>query len=617
MWRSADSGAAWQRVLSGIQAWAVTPMTSGGYAALGVVPGPDAPGLTPGVSQPELATSADGVSWHMTRVPEPSAQALFGYGYRFVLSGAGPGSAGVAVPDPGAIRGMAPAYRTADGGRSWAPISLAVPGASGAQGTNGAEGGVAMLPDGRTVFVTAPGQGTGCAGAVYESRDGGGTWALLSGSCQQYPWQDVQFTSRLDGFAVGGLTPKFGGGQVVEATTDGGLAWRVLYRTGSSAAGFLRIDMPAAGQGGSGQGWAVACGCTAGQNGPCPGLVYVTTDGGAQWRVTGQLALSATGLGGGSAVAVGPWVAAVTGDGGRTWTAQTRPEKTQTSAFAGAGGYQFWSTSLGADTSADGGERWAPVPAFPASLAAQATGLSHRQAAAPSELFGYDEGSSQAWASGDGGQTWTASTVPGGAASPVLAAGLGSGGTAYAVSGPGADCLSSAQLKKVHKLKPGWTPPSRASVLYASSDAGARWNASGLALPFGVQIGAAMAASGSRIAIIDACGQLELSSDAVQHWSGQSLGTAPVCTVSMLGGQVWLYCLTGDATWSLHSADGGATWVAYRLPAPASQAPGIFLTGAGSAVMPIGGALWRTSDGGQTWVQSWVCHRTRRTIQHA
>jgi hypothetical protein len=612
IWRSADSGATWRRVLSGIQAWSVTAMTGGGYAVLGVVPGPDAPGLTPGVSPPELATSADGAGWHMAEVAGPPAQALFGYGYRLVLSGTGRASAGVAVPDPGAMMaGASPAYRTADGGRTWTPVWLAVPGASGAPGPDRWEGGVAMLPDGRTIFATAPGPGTKCAGAVYESRDGGATWALLSGSCQPYPLQDVQFTSRPDGFAAGGLTPKFGGGQVVEATTDGGLTWRVLYRAGSSAArpvtGFLRIDMTA-GQGDSEQGWAVAGGCTGGQNGPCPGPVYVTTDGGTHWRATGQLALSAAGLGGGSAVAVGPWFAGVTSDGGRTWTERTRPETTQTQAFAGAGSYQFWSTSAGTYTSADGGQQWAPVPAFPAPLSAQASGLLW-QAAPPTALFGYDDGGGQAWASGDGGRTWTASTVPGGAASPALAAALGGGGTAYAVSGPGADCLSPAQLKKVRKLKPGWTPPSGAPVLYASADGGARWNPSGLVLPFGVQLGAAMAASGSQIAIIDACGRLELSSDAGEHWSGQSLGTAPICAVSMLGSQVWLYCQTGGATWSLRSADGGATWLAYRLPAPADQAPGIFLTGPGSAVMPIGGALWRTSNGGNTWAESWTLPR--------
>jgi photosystem II stability/assembly factor-like uncharacterized protein len=616
IWRSADSGATWQRVVSGIQAWSVSAMSGGGYAALGVVPGPNAPGLTMGVSQPELATSADGVSWQVTKVPEPSAQALFGYGYRFVLSGTGPASVGVAVPDLGAMMtGVTPGYRTADGGRHWTLLPLAVPGASGANGSDAAEGGIAMLPDGRTVFVTGEGQGAGCGGAVYESRDGGATWALLSGSCQRYPLQDVQFTSALDGFAAGGLTPKFGGGQVVEATTDGGLTWRVLYRTGSSATppttGFLRVDMTA-GQGGSGQGWAVAGGCTGGQNGPCPGAVYVTTDGGTQWRVTGQLALSVAALGAGSAVAVDPLFTGITGNGGRTWTEQTRPETTQTLAFAGADGYQFWSTSLSTDTSADGGEQWAPLPALPAPLDAQASSLTW-QAAPPSALFGYDEGSSQAWASADGAATWTASTVPGSAANPVLAVALGGGGAAYAVTGPGTDCLSPAELKKVQKLKPGWTPPSGASVLYASSDAGARWNAAGLVIPFGVQIGAAMAASSSQIAIIDACGRLELSKDAGQRWSAQSLGNAPICAVSMLGSQVWLYCQIVDqtvvTTWSLYSADRGATWLAYRLPAPADQALGIFLTGAGSAVMPIGGALWRTSDGGKSWTEEWIAPR--------
>jgi photosystem II stability/assembly factor-like uncharacterized protein len=589
IWRSADSGATWRQVLPGVQAWSVAAVPGGGYAALG----------TQG-SKPQLATSADGVSWHLTTSPSPSSQGVFGYGYQVALSG----TVGVAVPDAGMFwPGFAPSYRTTDGGRQWAPLSL-----------KQAQGGLAMLPDGRTVFATAHGPGNSCEGAVYQSRDDGATWTLLTGSCQAYPLEAVQFTSDSDGFAVGGLTPKFGGGQVVEATTDGGQSWHVLYHQGtvsggSSTSGFFRIDMT-----GSGQGWAVSGGCTGGQNGPCGGTVYATTDGGTQWHMTGQKALAVAALGAGSAVAVDQGIAAATSDGGQTWTEQTRPEATATQAFAGSGGYQLWLTSLVSAVSTDSGQRWSPLAAFPASLIPLVPDLQW-QAGSPSALLGYEGGSGQAWASGDGGRTWTASTVPGGASSPVAAAALGGGGTAYAVSGPDAQCLSPAQVKKVQQLKPGWTPPSGASVLYASSDGGARWHGSGRVLPFGVQDFAGMAASGSRIAIIDTCGRLELSGDAGANWKSQALGSGVFCTVSMLGSQLWLDCQgvgqtsalgSTGANWSLHSADGGATWMAYRLPDQAASAPGIYATGADGAVMPVGGALWRTRDGGRTWAESWV-----------
>jgi photosystem II stability/assembly factor-like uncharacterized protein len=609
------------------------------------------------VSLPELATSSDGVSWHVAKLAEPAGQVSFGYGYRLLLTGTGAGAAGVAVPDPGEFfGGIQSGYRTTDGGRHWMPLALPRIGGSVA-----VSGGAAALPDGRAMFVTATGTaGSACAGSVYESRDGGASWARLAGSCQRYPLQDVQFTSDRDGFAVGGVTPKFGGGQVVEATTDGGASWHVLWYaksdvTGDGGAGtptgFLRIDMLGGGPSGNERGWAVAGGCTAGQNGPCPGGVYVTNDGGVRWQLTGQTAIAVAGLGGraagsgdggaagsggsgagsggssagsggsaagpggsatagfgGRAVAVTSRMAAVTSDGGRNWAEQTRPETTATQAFAGAGGSQLWFTTVSTVISGDGGEHWSPVPTFPAALAAQQAGLSWQ--AASSALLGYEAGGSQAWASGNGGRTWTVSTVPGGDSNPVLAAALGSGDTAYAVTGPGADCLSSQQVKKVQQVKPGWKPPSGASVLYASRDAGARWGGSGRVLPFGVQMLGAMAASGTRIAIVDACGRLELSTDAGAHWTAQSLGKAPICTVSMLGTEVWLQCM-GDVgvVYSLHSADGGATWLNYRLPAFADQSPGIFATGTDSAVLPIGGALWRTTDGGKSWVETWPLER--------
>jgi photosystem II stability/assembly factor-like uncharacterized protein len=618
IWRSADSGMTWHRVLSGIQAWSVTRVSGGGFAALGVTPGPNAPGLTAGVTLPELATSANGVSWQLARVPEPTDRSLpegslFGYGYRLLLGGTGAGATGVAVPDPGALwAGLEPAYRTTDGGRHWTPLTLpASRGSSAGGGAVAVSGGAAMLADGRTMFVTGIGTGprTGCAGAVYKSADGGATWALLSGSCQRYPLQDVQFTSDLDGFAVGGIVPKFGGGQVVEATTDGGATWQVRWHTRSGmtgggpapTAGFVRIDMLG---GGSELGWAVAGGCTTGQNGPCPGAVYVTADGGTNWKAAYQQALAVAGTGGGSAVAVTNRMSAVTTDGGRNWAEQTRPETNGTQIFAGTGGSQLWTTTTATDISADGGAHWSPVPAFPAPLAAEFGALTWQ--AAPSALFGYFASGSQAWASGDGGHTWAASTVPGSSGrSMLLTAALGTGDTAYAVTGPGSDCLSGQAIKKIQQIKHGWKPTSGASVLYSSSDGGAHWNGAGRALPFGVQVLAAMAASGSRVAIIDACGRLQLSTDAGAHWTAQSLGTSAICTVSLLGSEAWLWCLADNGTWSLHSADGGATWLAYRMPGLAGQAQGIFATGSDNAVLPIGGALWRTSDGGRSWLESW------------
>jgi photosystem II stability/assembly factor-like uncharacterized protein len=622
IWRSADSGATWRLEVSGIQAWSVTAMNGGGYAALGVIPGPDAPGVTAGVSLPELATSSDGVSWHVTKLAEPTGQSSFGYGYRLLLTGTGAGATGVAVPDPGEFfGGLQSGYRTTDGGRHWVPLALPRAG-----GPVTVSGGAAVLSDGRTMFVTAAGSLGGCAGAVYESRDGGASWARLAGSCQRYPLQDVQFTSDRDGFAVGGMTPKFGGGQVVEATTDGGATWRVLWYVKSDvtgglppATGFLRIDMLGSGP----AGWAVAGGCTGGQNGPCPGGVYVTTDGGVQWRLTGQAAIAVAGVGGGaagtngadattglggSAVAVTSRMAAVTRDGGSTWAEQTRPETTGTQVFAGTGGSQLWFTTVSTVVSSDGGEHWSPVPIFPAALATQPANYSWQ--AASSALLGYEASVSQVWASANGGRTWATSAVPGGDSNPVLTAALGSGDAAYAVTGPGADCLSSQQVKKVQQIKPGWKPPSGASVLYASTDGGARWSGSGQVLPFGVPMLGAMAASGTRIAIIDACGRLELSTDAGAHWTAQSLGKAPACAVSLLGTDVWLQCMTDvGVVWSLHSADGGATWLAYRLPAFAGQSPGIFATGPGSAVLPVGGALWRTTDGGKSWLETWPLAR--------
>jgi photosystem II stability/assembly factor-like uncharacterized protein len=362
----------------------------------------------------------------------------------------------------------------------------------------------------------------------------------------------------------------------------------------------LRLDMLNARQG-----WAVTGGCVGGENGPCPGTVYATADGGFRWYPTSQDAIAIAGLGAVRAVTADDraQTTSITSDSGRTWTTQTPPLAISTSAFAGAGSFQLWVNNLGDFISRDGGGHWTAASEL---TAARFAFLSWR-AAPPARLLGYaDGGDNPAYSSSDGGRTWTTAAVPDGeAGNPLLAVALGSGGSAIAVTGPGAQCLNQAEIAKVEKSKPGWKPPTGASVLYASANGGARWKPPGSVLPFGVGIDATAAVDGTRIAIIDACGRLQLSTDAGARWRAQALGQQTFCTVSELGTEIWLACQANDLNWVLRSADSGSTWRAYRLPPTASGTNGIFATGPGAAVMPIGGSIWRTADGGKSWNQSW------------
>ncbi|HXP21132.1 MAG TPA: hypothetical protein VN840_15930 [Streptosporangiaceae bacterium] len=613
IWRSADGGASWRLVLTGIRAWSLTAVPAGGYAAIGDRPARNGPG--PAV----LATSADGMRWRIMRVRASGTRAFssFGYGYRFALTGLGPTAVGLAVPDVLAYWPGGTPMRSTDGGRAWAPIAL--PRAS--RSLREASTGLAIADGGRTMFVTAPGSGTRCAGAVYRSADAGATWALLPGSCQRYPLMAVQFINARTGFAAGGMPSKFGGAQVVEFTSDGGRTWHTRWRTSRENGpraddGIVRLDMVTARRG-----WALTGGCVGGQNGPCGGLVYATTDGGFRWYRTGQGATSIAALGTGRGRALagadGADVLAITADGGRIWSRQAPPRWVRTTAFSGIGSAQLWANTLGGYLSGDAGARWSGARWLGTARFSYQTVL-----AAPSgRLLSYSE-SLVTLASSDGGQTWTSSAVPDRRRDDqLLTVALGTGGTAFAATGAGAECATSAEIRRTEQVKPGWKPPPGRSALFTSEDGGARWRPAGVVLPFGVGFPAASAADGRRVAIVDACGRLQLSADGGLRWHAESLGKSVFCEVSVLRSAVWLSCQSDlTAFWVLHSIDGGATWTVYRLPVAAAAngistggpAPaadigqtGIFATGPDSAIMPAGGSIWRTTDGGRSWTQSW------------
>jgi len=605
IFRSTDGGTSWRRMLSGFAGWSLT-RAGGGYAAIGNLPG------KVNLGPPVLAVSRDGVRWRIKRITAVRSQTgslVPGSGYRLALSGLGPRATGIAVPDITSGFLPAPVLRSSDGGLTWRRVGRDLP--------QGGFSGVAVTGGGQAAFVTAPGHGASCAGAVYRSADGGATWSLLPASCEPYPLMALQFIDARHGFAAGGLSFKVGGGAVVESTSDGGRTWRTLLRTrtdnggGSpSTVGYVRLDMVSARAG-----WALAGGCEIGENGPCDGTVVVTADGGHHWTYTGQDATGIAGLGPRVALAGDDRMATLgrTADGGRTWSEQSPPSWIATSAFSGAGATDVWATSLGDFVSASAGSAWVRADQLMSGRYAYESWL----AGSPHRLLGYTE-AMRVVSSADGGQTFTTSRVPDNNGDDILqAAALGTGGRAIAVTGSDAQCASQAQIKRTEKLKPGWKPPSGASTLFTSTDGGTHWNSAGFVLPFGVQSPTSATVNGPLIAIIDACNRLELSTDGGLRWHAEAIAKTLSCTVSAL----WLSCQAGNGGfWVLHSADRGATWTAFWLraaaaangmsvigstPWPTITPGGVFPTGPAAAVMPAGGSLWRTTDGGRSWRQSW------------
>lgn len=598
--RSVDGGASWTDVLTGIPMWSLTAAASGGVVALGERQSGAGPG------QPVIATSQDGVHWatEPVRIAGPSPIWPFGDGYRIAFSGIGAGSIGIAVPDIVASSAGGTPMRSTDGGRDWSPLSL-----------HGATSGLDMLAGGRTVYATAPGPNGRCAGAVYRSVDGGATWALLPASCQPYPLYSVQFLDATNGFAAGGLPAKLNGAQVVEATTDGASSWQTRWRTApetgtDNADEIVRLDMVDAEHG-----WAITGGCVGGENGPCGGSVYVTSDGGAIWNRTNQTAVSIAGLSASRAVTGDSrtGISAVTIDGGRTWQSQAPPGAVATTGFSGAGGWLLWLTNLGTFQSRISPGEWKTFdPPAMAGAVNESWSL-----APPGDLLGLAMTGGaplQVRVSTNDGLTWNDVGV--GQPGPSLGistGGLGPGGRAALLTGSG-QCLSQQQIRATEAKKPGWSPPAEPGMLFTSSDSGRHWRLANGGLPFSPNLAGDVAVSGSLLVAIDACGNLQSSTNGGHSWHKAPLGNSSLCSPSAFRNEVWVECGSAGSpgrTWVLHSTNAAATWSLRRLPAGTGidgSAPGlngIVAIGPRSAVMPAGGSLWITRDGGKTWTQSW------------
>lgn len=254
--------------------------------------------------------------------------------------------------------------RTVDGGSTWQDVSPA--GAAALEFRD-----IEALDARHAVALTA---GTGTDARIYRTADGGSSWQLAFTNDDDNAFYDcIAFTDPLHGLA---LSDPVGGAFRIAATADGGRTWAVRPTTGMPAAldgefafaasGTCLVARP------GGRFWF-------GTGGAAQARVFRTVDGGRSWQV------SATPMGTGPTagvyslafrdarhgIAIGgdfttPTVAdraaAVTADGGRTWTlvpAADAPAGYRSgSAFGGFGSFALAVGPTGSELSVDGGRSW-------------------------------------------------------------------------------------------------------------------------------------------------------------------------------------------------------------------------------------------------------------------
>jgi photosystem II stability/assembly factor-like uncharacterized protein len=347
--RSEDGGRTWRRVFRGPYMESVSHGPTG-YVALGI---------QGGRNQPITAWSNGGIHWHAVRgrYRNREGSTYFG-GEQAVLDGV----YGIAVPDPAhGLPGSYRVVRTTDRGAHWVDL----------HGGPSPEGGLQMLPDG-TIYITASPRASGCPSAVFRSVDLGLTWVELPGSCSHQPLAGVTFIDATHGFAVGGRSYKYGGGQVIETTSDRGASWTVTHQVGVRAFpkvrdgyGSVEAVSPAVAY----VDQASCLGSTA--QGPCGLNLYRTGDGGRHLtrlaRPRGVRWIRMVVASDGALIAVGDGrydvgVVATSRNSGRSWRLAVPPRRVSTAALARSGPTLLWHNTLGLFASADQGVSWVRRP---------------------------------------------------------------------------------------------------------------------------------------------------------------------------------------------------------------------------------------------------------------
>jgi photosystem II stability/assembly factor-like uncharacterized protein len=257
--------------------------------------------------------------------------------------------------------------RTADGGRTWRDVSP--PAASGLEFRD------IEAFDARRAVALAIGEGD--ASRIFRTENGGASWTESFRNTDPRAFYDcVTFFDSRNGLA---MSDPVDGKYRILATGDGGASWKVLPDTGMPAALPGEAGFAASGQclvsSGPRDVWLATGGGSAGR-------VLHSSDRGAHWTAAGSTIPAGDPARGVFAlafrdrthgIAVGgdfgagqpsPEAAAVSGDGGRTWTQAANPPAAYRSGVAWLAPSRTTALAVGptgTDLTTDGGRTWRTV----------------------------------------------------------------------------------------------------------------------------------------------------------------------------------------------------------------------------------------------------------------
>ena len=523
---------------------------------------------------PSLPASPHG-SWTMT-----TARGSWPGEFRFLSD-----QVGFTEPNPDNVWGTSepPILRTGDGGRHWTVVRSPRVTFTAVDFLDTERGFATGYFSGR--------RARSCGSAVFSTSDSGRHWHLLGSSCRHDGLTAIDALNERSIFAGGGqpyYSSASGKGiETLIGTSDGGKSWQPLSRgPGSNPIVTLRFFDAKHGLASSG-------GCKMGENGPCGGQVLISDDGGRSWKGTtitaGQIDL----VGANEAWVVpscenGCGVIFHSHNRGESWLPVARPENTGLGSLQTAGTALLLSGSAGTFRSTDGGKSWRSVPTpAPPGAAPWA-----QKIVGPGVIASLER--EKISISQDGGRSWRSSA-------PTVSNGYGISAVAFqdAMHGLAAQEGSNCSINGEEN-----------SRLFATSDGGKSWQT--LPTPsFEIE---QLAATPDLFVVIGGgavCGQplVGISRDGGRSWTLRSLPKNASCSPSVAAPEtVWLSC--GD--YLLTSSDGGSSWS--RLVKRHLSITSAVLTTSktGWLVRQVWGTgdnsietLWRSGDGGRTWVERW------------